>query len=98
MTITPTYPPAPARAHPSADVTTDAILALHTPDDDTLMCAQCRFEGRLTPHPCTHRRWADAVDRSTPTPDTLIVLGLLGPQDQPPPTAGNPPTEGTPDG
>ncbi|MFY1652826.1 hypothetical protein ACN27J_18285 [Solwaraspora sp. WMMB762] len=97
MTITPTHPPAPAPAYPSASLTADAILALHTPDD-TLMCAQCRFEGRLTPHPCTHRRWADAVDRSTPTRDTLIVLGLLG---RPPRLAGtaptpDPPTEGTP--
>ncbi|MDG4763878.1 hypothetical protein O7632_07115 [Solwaraspora sp. WMMD406] len=70
--------------HPSANLTpaADAILAVHTPDD-TNMCAQCQFEGRLVPHPCAHRRWADAVNRSTPTRDTLIVLGLLGAPDQP---------------
>lgn len=94
MTITPappstaTTPPAPAyprQLHPAANLTpiADAILALHTPDD-TGMCSQCRFEGRLVPHPCTHHRWADTVDRSTPTHDTLLVLGLLHQLDQPP--------------
>ncbi|ROO63043.1 hypothetical protein EDC02_5054 [Micromonospora sp. Llam0] len=84
MTMTPTPPPT-AQARPAANLTpiADAILALHTPDD-TGMCTQCRFEGRLIPHPCTHHRWADAVDRSTPTHDTLLVLGLLHHLDQPP--------------
>jgi hypothetical protein len=40
--------------------TAAAVIALHTPTEIG-MCAQCLAEGRLTFHPCSSRRWAEAV-------------------------------------
>lgn len=72
-------PPALASLAPAAN----AILATHT-EDPQGMCAQCRAEGCLTPHPCSHHRWASEIDRNILTPETLRVLGM--------PTPSGPPT------
>lgn len=65
MTTAPPTPlpvPAPALVESPASLaaTAAAVIALHTPTENG-MCAQCLAEGRLTFHPCSNRRWAEAV-------------------------------------
>jgi hypothetical protein len=75
-----TPPPAPAVESPvSLVASAHEILAQHAADEQG-MCTQCRaVHGHLTPHPCSQHTWAQRVDRTVPTPQTLQLLGLPRP-------------------
>nr|MDT0658742.1 hypothetical protein [Micromonospora sp. DSM 115978] len=72
-----TPPPTPAaESVVSLAASAAAILALHTADEQG-MCTQCRAAyAHLTPHPCSQHAWAQRVNQSVPTPQTLHLLGL----------------------